>query len=358
MSKLTKLFLGFILVVFGLAILSVMFGVVVIVPETHSAVITRFGEVKHAIVTGFYQAPDTPESEEPKHFIEIDQIEFMRERYEEARPEIKLSVGAGLYFKLPSPIEEIHIFESRILDWDGQRNEMATKDLRTLLIDSASRWKILDPVRFYESVGTTERHGQRRLDEVLMREIEDMVTVSLLIETVRNKNLTLEANVRELMEIEEDEEVIDEDLIDIEELRYGRMQVIEQIQKNAGKTLSERFGIRLIDVMITELNYTKAVQERVFERMIAERQRIASRHRAEGEETKQKILGEVEEQKRRILGNARAQEIQIVGSAHATDEDFYRFYRSLETYDKSFDEELTLILSDDNRLLQFITDDR
>lgn len=354
MNKPLKIIVGIILAVLALGVIAFTFGFVFIVPETHSAVVTRFGEVRHAVATGFYTSPVTEKVEPPEHIIDKDQIEIMRDRYEDERPEIRLSVGAGLYFKWPWPIEEVHTFETRILDWDGQRNEVATKDLRTLLVDSASRWRILDPVQFYESVGTTELHAQRRLDEVIMRELEDMITVSLLIETVRNENLTLEDEVRDLLDVDEEEDIIDEELIDVDELRYGRMHVIEQIQKNAGKALRERFGIRLIDVMITELNYTDAVQERVFERMIAERQRIASRHRAEGEETKQRILGEVEEERRKILGNARGQEIQIVGSAHDRDREFYRFYRSLQAYGKAFDGNLVLILSSDNELLQFI----
>ncbi len=354
MNRLLKIIVALIVAVVAAVIIAFAFGFVFIVPETHSAVVTRFGEVRHAVVTGFYTAPGTEEVAPPKHIIDKNQIEIMRDRYEEKRPEIRLSVGAGLYFKWPWPIEEVHTFDTRILDWDGQRNEMATKDLRTLLVDSASRWRILDPVQFYESVGTTELHAQRRLDEVIMKELEDMITVSLLIETVRNENLTLEAEVRELLDVEEDKD-IDEELIDVDELRYGRMHVIEQIQEKAGKVLRERFGIRLIDVMITELNYTEAVQKRVFDRMIAERQRIASRHRAEGEETKQKILGEVEEEKRKILGDARGREIQIVGSAHARDRDFYRFYRSLQAYDEAFGDNIVLILSDESEFLQFIT---
>ncbi|MGM0442198.1 MAG: protease modulator HflC [Elusimicrobiota bacterium] len=359
MSKITKFFLGIILAALALGILAGMFGVVIIVPETHSAVVTRFGDVKHAIVTGYYKAPETrEEAKVPDNFTRFDQIDYMQERYGSRgeHSDIKLSVGAGIYFKLPRPIEKVHTFDSRILDWDGQRNEMATKDLRTLLLDSSSRWKILDPVKFYESVGTTELHAQGRLDEVIMKELEDMITVSLLIETVRNKNLTLEAEVQELMKSDEEDVSIEEDLENMDELRYGRMHVIEQVQKKAAETLKNRFGIWLMDVMITELNYTEEVQEGVFKRMTAERQRIANRYRAEGEETKQKILGEVEEEKRKILGDARGQEIQIVGNAHSSDKDFYRFYRSLESYDESFDEKLTLILSDENKLLQFITD--
>ncbi len=354
MVKIIKIVIGAVLGIIALAAIAVAFDVVFIVSEKENAVITRFGDVRRAIVTGFYTAPGSEQVEPPEHITSMNQEELMRERYAEARPDITLSTGAGLYFKAPWPIDEVHTFETRLLDWDGQRNEMATKDLRTLLIDSASRWRILDPIQFYESVGTTEEHAQRRLDEIIMRELEDMITVSLLIETVRNQDLTLEDEVRDLIDVD-DEEVVDEEILEVEELRYGRMHVIEQIQKNAAESLKERFGIQLIDVMITELNYTEEVQERVFERMIAERERIASRHRAEGEETKQQILGEVEEERLKILGDARGREIQIVGSAHAADKDFYRFFRSLQAYENALGENAVFILSDKNELLQYIT---
>lgn len=357
MSRLFLFIIGGLAAAVAVVVLAFVSGAVLIVPETHSTVVTRFGEVRHAIITGFYRAPDGDEADlpRPEHILDIDQIEYMREQYEEDRPDVRLSIGAGLYFKMPF-IDRAHHFDTRLLDWDGDRTEVATRDLRTLRIDSASRWLILDPIRFYEAVGPSERHAEPRLDEVITRELEDMITVSLLIETVRNEKLTLEEDVRELIEAEEEEEVAGvREVAEDEEIRYGRMHVIEEIERLAGEALRERFGIRLIDVMITELNYTEEVQERVFDRMTAERQRIASRHRAEGEETKQRILGEVEEERRRILGNARAQEIEIVGSAHDQDPEFYRFFRTLEAYDTAFNEQTTLILSDDNELLRFMT---
>ncbi len=358
MGKTSKIIIGSVLGIIVLAVLAVASGAVFIVSEKENAVVTRFGEVRRAVISGFYTAPGTEQAEPPEHITYLNQEEFMRERYADD-PDVTISTGAGLYFKAPWPIDEVHTFESRLLDWDGQRNEMATKDLRTLLIDSASRWRILDPIQFYESVGTTEEHAQRRLDEIIMRELEDMITITLLIETVRNQDLTLEEEVRDLIDVDDeemaDEEVLEEEVLEEEELRYGRMHVIEEIQKNAARSLKERFGIHLIDVMITELNYTEEVQERVFDRMIAERERIASRHRAEGEETKQRILGEVEEERLKILGDARGREIQIVGSAHAADKEFYRFFRSLNAYDKALNENAFFILSDDNDLLQYIT---
>lgn len=356
MNRIVTGILSLVALIVVLFVLALFFGIAFIVPETHSAVVTRFGEVRQAVVTGFYKAPGTKEVEPPDHIIDKNQIEFMRERYEENRPEINLSIGAGLHFKVPWPIEEVHYFDSRLLDWDGQRTEVATKDLRTLLVDSASRWRILDPVQFYEAVGPSQHHAQGRLDEVIGREIEDQITVTLLIETVRNQNLSIEKEVRELLESEQEEKTIEEELDEENQLRYGRMEVIRQIQEEAGNALRERFGIRLIDVMITELNYSEEVQKRVFDRMTAERERIASRYRAEGEETKQQILGEVEERRRKILGNAHGKEIEIVGSAHDRDREFYRFYRSLQAFDVAFDTQSVFLLSDENQLLEYTTE--
>jgi len=338
-----------VLLVLGVIAVFVL-GFAFVVPETHSAVVTRFGDVRRVIVSGFYQAPGSPTDQAEELVIEEDQLDFMREHYEDD-DSVQLSIGANLYWKIPF-VDRVHFFDSRLLDWDGERKEVATKDLRTLIVDSAGRWRILDPVRFYEAVGPSEIHAQDRLDQVILREIEDMITLSLLIETVRNQNLELEERVAARLEIIEDEELGD---VEATQIRYGRMHILEEIQKKAGEVLLDSFGIQLVDIMITELNYTETVQKRVFERMIAERQRIASRHRAEGEQTKQEILGRVERLRREILGNAAAREIEIVAGAHSQDTDFYRFFRSLEAYDRLFDSNSVFLLSDDSPLLEFMT---
>ncbi len=153
------------------------------------------------------------------------------------------------------------------------------------------------------------------------------------------------------------------------QIRYGRKQLIEMIEEPTAQELSERFGIQLVDVMITQLNYTEEVQQRVYDRMTSERKRIAARYRAQGERTRKEILGEVQRRKEELLSGARRQVQEILGEAegrgiriwadaYQKDPDFFRFQRSLKAYDTGLDTEAVFVLSDDNKLLEYTTGDR
>jgi membrane protease subunit HflC len=345
------------LVVLLIPFLAYVSGAVIIVPETHSVVITRFGEVKEAIITGFYEAPGT--SPEGEGVVIVDtQLEFVRERYkDDSRVDIK--EGAGWYLKMPF-VEKAHYFDARLLDWDGERKEVATRDLRTLLIDSASRWRILDPIQYYEAIGATTQQAQDRLDGVIVSEIEDMISETRLIEAVRHEDLRLDERVKERLE------TVGEEDVEAANIRYGRMHMIKTIQERAGQQLRNRFGIQMVDLLITQLNYTQDVLKQVYERMTAERKRIANRYRAQGQRAKSEILGEVQrredeilsaaEQKREeILGSAEGKRISIVAGAHQQDPEFYRFWRSLQAYEDGIDSSASFILSDDNKLLEYAT---
>lgn len=332
-------------------------GAIIIVPETHSVVITRFGEVKSAIITGFYEAPGTsPEGEEM--VIDDKQLEFVRERYKDDSS-VDIKEGAGWYLKVPF-VEKAHYFDARLLDWDGERKEVATRDLRTLLIDSASRWRILDPIQYYEAIGATTQQAQDRLDGVIVSQIEDMIAETRLIEAVRHENLELNERVKERLETVGQEEV------DAANIRYGRMHMMRKIQQKAGEELRNRFGIQMVDLLITQLNYTDQVQQQVYERMTAERKRIANRYRAQGQRAKSEILGEVQrredeilsranQEREEILGRAEGRRIDIVAEAHQQDPEFYRFWRSLQAYKNGIDSGASFILSDDNNLLEYTT---
>lgn len=332
-------------------------GAIIIIPETHSVVITRFGEVKEAIITGFYEAPGTS-SEGEEMVIDDKQLEFVRDRYEDDSS-VDIKEGAGWYLKVPF-VEEAHYFDARLLDWDGEQKEVATRDLRTLLIDSASRWRILDPIQYYEAIGATTRQAQDRLDGVIVSEIEDMIAETRLIEAVRHENLELNEQVKERLE------TVGEEDVDAAQIRYGRMHMMKTIQEQAGTELRNRFGIQMVDLLITQLNYTQQVQKQVYDRMTAERKRIANRYRAQGQRAKSEILGEVqrredeilsaaEQRREEILGAAEARRINIVAGAHQQDPEFYRFWRSLQAYEDGIDSSASFILSDDNKLLEYTT---
>lgn len=353
----SRVLLALLTLVILLPVLAYLTGAVIIVPETHSVVVTQFGEVQQAIITGFYEAPGT-KNEGEEIVIDDKQLDFVKERYADD-DSITIKEGAGWYLKVPF-IEEAHYFDARLLDWDGQQKEVATRDLRTLLIDSSSRWRILDPIQYYEAIGATTRQAQDRLDGVIVSQIEDMIAETRLIEAVRHENLELDERVKERLETVGEEEV------DAANIRYGRMHVIKTIQEKAGKELRNRFGIQMVDLLITQLNYTEQVQQQVYDRMTAERKRIANRYRAQGQRAKSEILGEVQrrqdeilsrahQRREEILGRAEGKRIEIVAEAHERDPEFYRFWRSLQAYESGIDTGASFILSDDNKLLEYTT---
>lgn len=352
MKTIGRLLAGTVLGLFLLVFLGYAFGVFFIVPETQSVVIKRFGNVNRVIVPGFYQGA----TKEAKKGIN-KQIQHVRKTYGD-NPNIDVQTGAGLYFKYPW--EGAYYFDARIMDWDGAPKEISTKDLRTLAVDATARWRILDPVKFYRALGANEYQARDRLDSVINSQIEDGISTTRLIEVVRNEKLQLQEKVKQQLKTVSDEEA------KATEIRYGRENLVRQIEEQVTKELKNRFGVQLVDILLTKINYTESVRKQVYDRMISERKRIAKRYRAQGEKARRTILGEVQRRKdellstaerkvQEILGKAKARSIQIQANAHQRAPEFYRFQRSLDAYENSIDTSATLIFSDDNKLLEFTT---
>jgi membrane protease subunit HflC len=320
-------------------------GTIYFVPEYMNVVVTEFGEVEYAVLTGFDVSKDTDR-----------QLQAIRDKYPG-----KIRTGAGLYFKWPWEVS--HYFDSRILFWEGRVKEVSTDDLRTLQIDSSARWRIFDVIKFYKTLGT-EQQALNRLGSVINSNIEDKISETLLIEAVRNENLELETRVKKRLEtVQEGKEV------DSARIRYGRKQLVENIEKLASEQVMERFGIQLVDVMFTQLNYTNTVRKQVYQRMISERERIAARYRAQGEKRRREILGEVyrreksmissaERRVQEIEGHANGRAIDIWADAYQQDPEFFRFQESLKAYEDAFDSNAVFVLGDENRLLEFVTEER
>ncbi len=352
-----NILLTVVIALFVLPLLLFLSGTVYFVNEMESAVVTRFGEVQYAVVTGF----------DPMDKENDTQIQYLTGSSRESEQPVK--VGAGIHFKWPF-VERVHKFDSRLLTWRGDTTQISTMDLRTLNIDTAGFWRILDPIKFYERF-TNRREALSLIGGVINSKIEDVLSKTRLIEAVRNENLELEERVRKRLEKAEDTEQEDEDIEEVEaaKIRYGRKVLIEKVMDGLVEKLEERFGVRLVDIMFTRLNYTQSVRQNVYDRMISERQRIAERYRARGRRTKFEIEGEVSRRKdemlskadrevKNIRGEAESERIQIHARAFSKAPDFFRFYRSLEVYRESLGKNTKLLLSNDNRLLKFTTDDQ
>lgn len=262
---------------------------------------------------------------------------------------------AGLHFKKPF-VQEVNRFDRRLLEWDGERNEIPTADKRFIWVDTMARWRIDDPLLFLQAV-RDERGAQARLDDVLDAATRDQVSSHELKELVRVSNRILEVAVAA------DDEQTGSD--DVEPIEVGRDKIAQKILASAAPGALEKYGIEIVDVRIKRINYTQSVREKVYERMRSERERIAEEYRSEGQGLKARITGQLEREQKSIESDAYRQAQEIVAEADAEaarlfsdayqqDEEFYAFWRSLETYEKIVDDNHTLFISPDSQLYRFL----
>lgn len=266
----------------------------------------------------------------------------------------------GLHFKIPF-IQEVRKFDKRLLSWDGDPNQIPTRGEQFISVDTTARWRIVDPLKFLQSVGD-ERGAQLRLNDILDSVVRDQISASDLVEIVRSKDWEVSREDLERAQItgEQDEEIL------LQRVARGRAEIVQSVLEQAQR-LMPQYGIELIDIRIKRVDYVESVQERVFERMIAERQRIAEQFRAEGEGRAREIDGqtqrqvsEIRSEARRqaevIRGRADAEATRIYNEAFGADPEFYAFFRTLESYSKSLGRDVTLILRADSDYFRFLRD--
>ena len=267
-------------------------------------------------------------------------------------------VNAGLHLKMPF-IQKVNKFEKRILAWDGQPNQIPTKDKKYIWVDTTARWKITDPLKFFQSV-YDERGAQARLDDIIDSAVRDEVTSENLVEIVRSSNRLL--NV--VGEGTEQEEFIEKGAL--EPITAGREKIRQQILVHA-KELAPQYGIDIIDVQIKRVNYVQEVRDKVYERMIAERKRAAEKYRSEGRGVRADVEGKTDKELKGILsqaykeaqtikGEADAKSTKIYADAYSKDPSFYAFLKTLETYNNTVDNSTTLILTTESEYYQYLKD--
>jgi membrane protease subunit HflC len=300
------------LAVIALLILLVISGVFYVVDETKQVVITQFGEPKGEPIT-------TP----------------------------------GLKLKMPF-IQRANYFEKRFLEWDGDSNEMPTKDKRFIYVDTYARWRRTDPLKFFQRL-RDERGAQTRLDDILDGETRNTVARHNLIEVVRTSNREL-ARSDESLEARLEEE--------FQAIKFGRdVLATEVLTAAAGRTGD--LGIEILDFRFKRINYVPKVQQEVYFRMISERKRMAEQFRSEGLGESARISGEKERelklisseayrQAQEIKGRADAEAADIYARAYNRDAEFYRFYKSMQVLKTALDEETVLLLGTDGEFLRYL----
>jgi membrane protease subunit HflC len=287
-------------------------GAVYIVSETNQVIITQFGEPMGKAVT-----------------------------------------TAGVHLKMPF-IQTANYFEKRWLEWEGDSNQIPTKDKKYIWVETYCRWRISDPLVFFQRV-RDERGAHSRLDDIVDGETRNAVANYDLIEIVRSSNRVFEQS--------EDAAAKDASEV-IAKIQLGRDKIAKIILEKADKITPE-FGVEIKDVQIKRVNYVDEVQKKVFERMIAERQRIASKYRSEGDGKSAEIRGQKEKELKRIqseayrkaqeiMGKADAEATRIYATAYNLDPELYQFLKTLESYRTSLAKDTWLVLSTDSEFLKYL----
>ncbi|MED5453936.1 MAG: protease modulator HflC [Verrucomicrobiota bacterium] len=310
-------------IIFGIVffiLVIIVFSSVYIVDETKQVFVTQFGKIVRGPING-------PEKNE-----------------------------AGLYFRIPF-IQEIHAFEKRYLEWDGDPNEVTTKDKLFIFIDTYARWRIVDAKLFFEKV-QNETGAQTRLDDILDGEARIVVAANDLVEVIRSRQREVASPETELLDDESK----------LKPFKEGRSALAQKVLDNAGPNLKKEFGIELLDFRFKRINYSPEVRSKIFERMISERSRIANKFRSEGDGEAAKIMGAQQRELKTITSEAYLQQQQIQGEADAKavsiyaeafdqnseSREFYEFLKTMETYENTLTEKDTLILSTGSDFFRFM----
>jgi membrane protease subunit HflC len=269
------------------------------------------------------------------------------------RPVGEARTEAGLHWRKPF-IQRVHRLERRYLEWDGEPTRIATRDKRFLLVDGFGRWRIADPLLFYQRV-RDERMAQTRIDDIMDGEIRNAVSRHDLIENVRSTN-------RPPGEIAIDLEV-EEAIFD--SIAVGRARIAREITERANARLLPELGIELLDFRFKRTDYVEEVQQDVFDRMISERYRAAEEFRSMGAGEQARIRGmrerelsrirsEAFAEAERIRGTADAEATALYAASHRQDPSFYEFVRSLEAASHVVDGSSTLLMGTDSRLFRIL----
>lgn len=256
--------------------------------------------------------------------------------------------SAGPHFKMPV-LQKVRYLEKRILIWDGKPNQVPTHDKTFIFIDTTARWRIKDAMVFMQAVRDYSG-AQAVLDDIIDSSVRDVVNRYELVEIIRSSDWDV-ALVGE--KGKQHEEVV----------KLGRDKMAELIFENASP-VTLKYGIELVDVMFKRVNYIESVRNKVYQRMISERNRIAAEKRSQGEGQKSEILGKLERELRDITSGARRESDEIKGradaeaakiyaEAYSRNPEFYAFSKSLQSYEKTVDANTKLLISSDSEFYKY-----
>ncbi len=252
-------------------------------------------------------------------------------------------------------IQKVQFFDKRYLEWDGDANQVPTKDKKFIFVDAYARWEITNPLQFFMRL-KDERAAQSRLDDILDGETRNAIASHELLDIVRSTNRKPEVA-----------DTIIEQLETLDDISVGRDKIESLILDKANERTTD-LGIRMLDFRFKRVNYVDEVRQRVYDRMISERNRIADQFRSEGQGEARKIQGNKERdlaqikseafrEAEKIRGQADAEATAIYANAYNRNNEtrkLYQFLRSMETLEKSLDEESNIIITTDSELYKYL----
>lgn len=316
MRKLATISITVLVILFAL----IFFGPFYIINEGEQAVVTRFGKIVSSTTT------------------------------------------SGLKVKIPV-IDNVVKYPKKILSWDGEAQRVPTKENQFIWVDSTARWKIVDPVKFYEAVKTVQ-NAQYRLNEILDSNVRTIISENNLTEAVRSTNKINKVKAQEQVVVKVDNIADAESLRNLtntttkqEKISIGRDGLSQMMLNEANKFVGA-YGIQIIDLIIRQIKYSKDLTQSVYQRMIKEREQIAEAYRSYGSGQNAMWLGKAENEKKQILSSAYAKSEEIKGKADAqastiysdsysSNYEFFKLWRTLDSYKQTL-VNTNKILSTDN----------
>ena len=298
-----KKLIGVLIAVFVVAILFVMAGPFYIIPEGTQGLVVRFGQI------------------------------------------VAVEPEAGLKFKMPF-VDNVVVYSKKVLSWDGEAQRIPTKENQFIWVDATARWKITDPVKFYESV--SDMNGAYgKMDDVIDSAVRTVISSNYLREAVRNSNGITQSTTRETFETGDAADSdslrqLTQSQVNYEKIDKGRRALSNEMLAIAGQ-LTPEYGITILDIVPRQIRYSQELTDSVYRRMIAERSQIAQAFRSHGEGKKAEWLGKLENERRSILskayeeaetikGRADAEATRIFAETYGRDRAFFDFWRATESY--------------------------
>ena len=235
----------------------------------------------------------------------------------------------GLHFKIPF-IQSVTFLEDRVITYDIQPLDVYTSGQKRLAIDNYAIWRVGDPEQFVASTGGRLLKAQDQIDQIVFSDLRNILAEHTYDEIVSEK----------------------------------RREYLKEVTELSRVKLAE-YGIDLIDVRIKRADLPAEIEQAVFARMRSERERLAAQFRAQGEEQAKLItsnadkdvvilLAEAEKQAARVRGEGDARALEIYANAYNQDPEFYRFWRTLESYKAALSNDTRIVLSTESDYLEFL----